>query len=115
MSKDNQSLELLRHQLGSIDLKDIEEKEMSEVETKEYNAAISAVFPRLEKEIKKFLQDQLLFMATNGVDMEQIQFARGTFNGLNLLLQHWKQAHIEHTSKIGEKEDFDKHKIAGEF
>ena len=45
---DKASFELIRHQLGSINLADIKKEkergEMSEAETKEYNAAISAVF-----------------------------------------------------------------------
>ena len=101
------SIALMRNLLGSVSLEDVEQEEMTESERKDYCAAISAVFPRLEKDIKKFLHEQLLFMATNGVDMEQIQFARGTFNGLDMLLDHWRIVHLEYISKIP-KEEFDK-------
>src|SRR3990167_10007070 len=101
------SIALMRNLLGSVSLEDVEQEEMTESERKDYCAAISAVFPRLEKDIKKFLHEQLLFIATNGVDMEQIQFARGTFNGLDMLLDHWRIVHLEYISKIP-KEEFDK-------
>ena len=113
---DKNSLKLLRHSLSSIDLKDIEEKEMSESETKDYNASISAVFPRLEKDIKKFLYEQLMFIAINSENWNQVVFGRGTYNGIDLLLNHWRQAHTAHTSRSGEGEGkkFDEHKVIGE-
>ena len=118
MSKelDEKSLTLIRHQLGSIDLKDIGEKEMSESETKDYNASISAVFPRLEKDIKKFLHEQLIFMANKSENWSQVVFGRGTYNGIDLLLNHWRQAHTAHTARLGEGEGekFDEHKVIGE-
>jgi len=98
-------LVLMRHLLGSIDLADVEEeKEMSENERKDYCATISAVFPRLEKDIKKFLHAQLMFSANQAEDWEKVVFGRGTFNGIDILYQHWKQAHMEHTAK-GQKDE----------
>ena len=108
------SIEVIRHQLASIDLCDMEEKKMSESERKEYVAAISAVFPRLEKDIKRFLHEQLMFIANQAQDMNQISFGRGTFNGMDLLLSHWRKAHLEHTVKEP-KEEFDKHDPVGEI
>lgn len=109
------SIALMRHLLGSIDLSDIEEdKEMSEGERKEYCATISAVFPRLEKEIKKFLHAQLMFSANQAEDWDKVVFGRGTYNGIDLLYQHWKTAHVEHTAKGKPKEEFDKHSPIGE-
>lgn len=108
------SIEVIRHELASIDLSDIEEKEMTENERKEYIAAISAVFPRLEKDIKRFLYEQLMFIANQAQDMNQISFGRGTFNGMDILLNFWKKAHIEHTVKEP-KEEFDKHDVVGEL
>lgn len=96
------SLKLLRNQLGSVDLSDVEE-EMTEQERKEYVAAISAVFPRIEKDIKKFLYDQLLFMSNKSENWDHVLFGRGTFNGMSILLEHWKIAHVEHTSNSKEK------------
>ena len=114
MKKENEfSLEILRHFLGSIDFKDIEDKEMPENERKEYCATISAVFPRLEKDMKKFLHEQLIFAANNAQNWEQVLFARGTFNGISLLLDYWKKALIEHMT--GGEEKFDKHSPVGQL
>lgn len=107
-------LEVLRHELASIDLSDIEEEDMTESERTEYVAAISAVFPRLEKDIKKFLHAQLMFVSNNAQDMNQVSFGRGTFNGMVLLLENWKRAHEEHTVKEP-KEEFGKHDVVGEL
>lgn len=96
------TLKLMRHLLGSIDLSDIEDKpyrkDMSVSERKAYCAAIFAIFPRLEKDIKEFMYDQLLFMNLEAQDMLQVSIGRGTFNGFDLLLQHWKKAASEYES-----------------
>ena len=118
MSKelDEKSLTLIRHQLCSIDLKDIEDNEMSASEAKDYNASISAIFPRLEKDMKKFLHEQLMFIANKSENWNQVIFGRGTYNGIDLLLNHWRQAHTAHTARSGEGEGekFDEHKVIGE-
>lgn len=97
---DIDSLLLLHHALGSVDLSDVEEeKEQTEAERAEYIAAISAVYPRLEKDIKRFLYAQLMFVSNNAETWEQVLFGRGTFNGMDVLLNYWKQAHIENAQK----------------
>lgn len=108
LKKEPESLVLLRHQLASIDLSDIKEEEMSENERKEYNSAVSAVWPRLKKDIEKFIYDQLLFASNNTSNWEQLLMARGTINGFFLLEEKWKQAHIEHEAGGMPKEKFDK-------
>ena len=108
-------LRAIRHMLASIDLSDVEEKDMDESERKEYVAAISAVWPRLEKDIRRFLHAQLMFIANEAQDMNHVAFGRGTFNGMDLLLNHWKKAADEHNSKLQEKEKFDKHSPMGEI
>jgi len=113
MSKDK-SLELLRHELGSIDLSDIKKEELNESERKEYCASISAVFPRIEKDIKKFLYEQLMFSANQAEDWDRVIFGRGTFNGMDILLNFWKIAHLEHSAKEP-KEEFDKSSPVGEL
>lgn len=107
------SIKLLRHQLGSIDLSDFEdEKPMTPDERKEYVAAISAVWPRLEKDIKRLQYHQVMFIAITGTDWEQVIFGRGTFNGLDLLKDKWEKAAIEHNAKE-QPEGFDKHDPIG--
>ena len=103
------SLELLRLELGSIDLSSTQEdKEMSESERKDYCAAISSVFPRLEKDIKKFLYEQLMFTSNRAEDWDRVIFGRGTFNGMDILLNHWRIASLEHTAKTVPEEEVDK-------
>ena len=109
------TLKLIRHQLGSVDLSDIEEKEMSETETKDYNASISAVFPRLEKDIKALLHEQLMFIANQADTWDRVVFGRGTFNGMDILLEKWKSAHIAHAAKVGEEGSFDENEVIGEL
>ena len=112
----DKSLELLRKELGSINLSETEEdKEMSESDRKEYVAAISAVFPRLEKDIKRLLYEQLMFTSNRAETWEQVILGRGTFNGMDILLNHWKTAHLEHTAKSQPKEEVDDHKVLPEL
>lgn len=93
------SLSALRAMLGSVDLSDIEEKDVSETERRAYCAAISAVFPRLEKDMKRLLHAQLMFSANQALDWEQVIFGRGSYNGIDILLNHWRAAHAEHNSR----------------
>lgn len=102
------SLKAIRHMLASIDLSDIkEEKDMTDAERKGYCAQVFAVFPVIEKDIKKFLHAQLMFISNEAATMEQVSFGRGTFNGMDLLLEHWKKAAAEHTVPK-DPENFDK-------
>ncbi len=101
--KTEPSLQLMRHLLGSIDLPDIpEEKEQSEAERKAYCDAIFAVWPRLEKDIKKFLHAQLMFSNNNAATWDEVLISRGTFNGICLLEEHWQKAVLEKEGKIKE-------------
>lgn len=99
------TIKLQRHLLASLDLSDIEDKMMSEVEQKAYAAAIFAVWPRLEKDLKKFMYDQLLFASQKATTWEEVLFARGTFNGMDLLFEHWKIAANEFESSAVEKNE----------
>ena len=101
--------------MNSIDLSDIEDKEQGEIERKEYCATISAVFPRLEKDIKKFLYEQLYFMANESADWDGVIFGRGTFNGLKILLDHWEAAHLEHQGRKVEEKPEDENNPIGEI
>ena len=98
-----------------VELGDIEDKEQTESERLEYNAVISAVFPRIEKDIKKFQINQLMFILNESLNWEQILVGRGTFNALDLLLEHWRKAHLEHAERSKPKDDFDKNNPIGEI
>ena len=99
------SLDLIRHRLGSIGLSELEEeKPMSTSKRKGYCSTISAVFPVIEKDIKRFLHAQLMYSSKQAEDWERVIFGRGTFNGIDLLYEHWKQAHLEHLGKLPKEE-----------
>ena len=102
--------ELIRRQLSSLNLSDFtKDDKMSESERREYVSAISAVWPRLERDIKRFLYDQLIFTSNNSESWDQVIFGRGTFNGMDLLLNHWRKVHEEHQMNSKPKEDFDQY------
>lgn len=108
-AKKDLSLDLIRHQLASIDLSDIEDKkfrkDMTQAERDAYCSAIFAVWPRLEKDLKEFMHDQLLFVCNNAEDMLQVSFGRGTFNGFDFLFDYWQTAASEWESKGKEDKD----------
>ena len=112
---DKLSLELIRKALAVISLEDIEEKEQDENERKEYCAAIAAVFPRIERDIKKALHEQLLKASMQSETWEQTLVGRGVFAGFELLLEKWSKAHAEHLNQAKPKEVFDPHGIIGEM
>ena len=102
--REDLSLKAMRHMLASIDLSDVEdEKEMSETERIAYCAAIFAAIPRLEKDIKLMLRYQLMFVCNEANGLEQVYFGRGTFNGMDLLLEKWKKAAAEYVAKNKDK------------
>jgi hypothetical protein len=114
--KKDLSLKAIRHLLASVDLSDLEEpKDMSEQERKTYCAQIFAVFPILEKDIKRFLYSQLMFVCNEASNMDEVSFGRGTFNGMDLLLEHWKKASSEYEAIPKEEMGFDKNKVIGEI
>ncbi len=86
------SVELLRHILGSIDMSDIEElKEvrMSDADYKARAGTLDILYKNIIRDvIKLFINKQLEFMATNTVD---IQFVRGTINGLYLIDEFFQE------------------------
>ncbi len=103
-------VKLIRHKMGSIDLSDMrEDQTMTESERQSYCASISAVFPRLERDIKRFMYKQLEWNVTQAENWQQTVFGRGTFNGLDLLLEQWRQAHNEHQELLKPK-SFDQYK-----
>lgn len=99
MKVPHQSIEVIRHTLGSIGLSDVEEKDQTPEERKEYCGIISAAFPTIEKDIKALLHAQLMYASNQAEDWDRVIFARGTFNGISLLLEKWKQAHTEHHTR----------------
>lgn len=118
MSESN--FDLMRNLLGSVDLSDLDitevskKEEMSEGKRKEYCSAISTVFLILEKDIKRLMYKQLLLTFSTADNMDKIALGQGTFNGMSLLLEHWRIAHLEYIGKP-QPEKFDKHLPIGEI
>lgn len=102
---DKMSLALVRKGLAIVELEDVEEKEQSEGDRKAYCAAIAAVFPRIEKDIKRFLQEQLVNTSLRSETWEQLLVGRGVFGGMEILLEHWKKANTEHQSHLVKPEE----------
>jgi hypothetical protein len=112
----SESLKLIRQGLGVVDLSDVEnEKAMNEQERRDYCAAVHAVYPRLEKDIKRFLYQQLLVTAKESADWEMVLFGRGAFDGMAQLLEHWRTAHHEHQDVNKPEGEFEKHSPVGEI
>lgn len=114
ITADQLSLELVRKALAVISLEDIEEKEQSESDRKEYCSAIAAVFPRLKKDIEKALHEQLVKTSMQSEIWEQVLVGRGVFAGFELLLEKWSKANAEHLNQIKPEKEFDKHNPIGE-
>lgn len=111
----DETLKLQRNLLGSIDISDDDADEMDASQRHEYIAAISAVFPRIEKDIKRFMHQQLMYSSNKAETWEQVIFGRGTFNGLALLLEFWDNANQEQMEKAKPKAQFDPHNSIGEI
>ena len=113
---DKLSLELVRKSLAIISLGDAgEEKEESESEWREYCTAIAAVWPRLEKDIKKFLHEQLVKTSLQSEIWEQVLVGRGVYAVMEILLEHWRKANAEHFNQVKPEEGFDKSSVIGEL
>lgn len=94
-----------------------ESEELNEEERKAHNAAIFAVFPRLEKDIKAKMYEQLIQTYSENVGMaktrEEIVLAtvrgNGIMEGMAQLLEKWEREAATHRADIQPKESFDKH------
>ena len=113
---------LNRNQLGSIDLKDVRDKELTENEIKERNASIASSYKWIEYEIKKCLVAQEEFMSTGKVDdggtvivssdtNYPTIFGRGCINMADLLLEQFKMQKGGNSELTKPKEEFNKHKV----
>jgi hypothetical protein len=100
---------LMRHLLGSIDLKDLKPLDFKENEQglrKDFAASIAIVTPKAERIFKDLIDAQKEYALTHDSDP---MFAKGTINGIFLCLdqfQAWRSEHLENTKP---KEDFDPH------
>lgn len=98
MEKDlEKSAKILRHELASIDLSDIDEMEKTILTDEEAMAragdAETFYINHFEKVINLFILEQLKFIGEQATDNEKLQFGRGTFNGL-CLMRNWFKKQI---------------------
>jgi tRNA U54 and U55 pseudouridine synthase Pus10 len=97
-------------------------QEQTETERRAYCADIFAVFPRLEKDIKAKMFEQLISTYSTGIATSRTREDRdyeilrgnGIMEGMAALLELWKEASDEHVTKSTPEENFDKHKPLGE-
>lgn len=108
------ALKLVRHRLGSIDISDAEGKEMSGTDRAAYCAALHAVFPRLEADIRKLLYQQTLWSVKESANWDQVIWGRGVIEGMAMLHELWKQASQEHVENSTKDEPAEKHSPFGE-
>lgn len=103
------TIALQRNLLGSIDgLFDESKDEMSVEERRNYCATIAQIFPVLEKDLKRYMQEQLKFQSLEADSWEKVCFGRGTFSGIELIYEHYKKVVDEHIDNSKGKETFDK-------
>ena len=90
------------------------EKILDEEERKAHNAAIFAVFPRLEKEIKAKMYEQLVITYTEADNFDKILKGQGIMEGMAILLELWQTNAKTHEAESQPKEEFDKHNSLNE-
>jgi hypothetical protein len=96
---------LLRHLLGSIDLKDLKPIELlKEGERKEFVASLAVAYPKIERVINQLIDEQKDAGYTLDGDS---MFVKGTMNGLFLALEKFQTLHGEHLENTAPKEQFD--------
>lgn len=86
------------------------EKEQTEQERKEYCSAIFAVFPRLEKDIKQKMYEELVNTYSTSIGLAKskdemlIEVTRGNgkMEGMAILLEMWRLANTEAQAKVDE-------------
>lgn len=99
---------LNKNQLGSIDLSDVRDKELSENEIKKRNANIANSYKYIEPTIKKLLIAQQEFIANRCENENQLLFGRGSINGISVVLEELRSYKLAHEEDTKPQEKFDK-------
>lgn len=104
------SAKLIRAKLASIDFENIdrlEKEKMSEIELKSRAGDVETFYTsHLEKILKLFIYEQLKFIGSEAVNDLQLQFGRGTINGLTLIDEWCKKQKIISLSRFDKDEEF---------
>lgn len=97
-----------KHQLGSIDLSDIEEAEntlLTDVEMMELASQAETFYKQHFKKVLKLLtQKQLQFIGEQAQGDAQLMFGRGTINGIYLIDEWFNQKISESMSRFQKEE-----------
>ncbi len=105
-------IEALRHQLSSIDLIDVKTREMTPTQRRSYLQKIATFYPKgIEQDIKELIAEQLIFMGQHSQNIEQFWFARGTINGLFLLMEKYERLFLEYQELVKPKSKIDNTKL----
>lgn len=114
MEKENKTLtELNQEQLKLITIEDLRKgiEDMSVDERKAYVSRIASVFDILEDVCKNAVILQMKHMAEKAKTWEDVLIARGSINGISVMLEWFTDLNHEHIENTRPKEDFDPHKV----
>ena len=107
---------LIRHQLGSIDLSDVEIEEMAESERAQYlGVAVGAYGNTIKLEAKKLLKAQEEYLSRTVDNEKMLMFSRGTVNGIMLILETYEDYRKEYIAREKKPDDFDPHNLFPEI
>lgn len=98
------ALTLIRHQLGSIALSDVPRKEPEGEARRAYCAKVSALYDELKPVVEELVRAQIEYGIEKSANWDQVVYARGTVNGLALVLERFEKYHLEHLADIQPKE-----------
>ncbi len=106
-----------------IELELPKEGVLDEKERRAHNAAIFATFPRLERDIKAKMYEQLINTYSIGIGVAdtkdkvgfEIVRGNGIMEGMAILLEKWKIDAQAHEADAKPEEKFDEHEVIGEI
>ncbi len=105
------SVRLIRHQLGSIDLSDREPIRLEGEARETYLARLSSTYEIYKNELDKLLVTQEQYMGRQVEDEKQLMFARGTVNGIMLVMDIFDGYMEEYKAINSGRKPFDKKKL----
>jgi len=88
-------------------------KELNDEEQKGYDASISAVFPRLEEDIKLEMYERLVQGYTQAQQWDDVLKCQGEMEGMAVLLEKWRTAHNAHMERQQPAQEVDNTEIVG--
>jgi len=104
--------QLNNNQLGLISVKDLDELEsMAPDKRKAYVGRIAAVWDLIEKELENAIRLQVDYAIRQAKSWEDVLVARGSINGLAVILERFSKLNQEHFENTKPKEKFDKHEV----